>query len=55
MSRIKGIKTGGSLLARLTRLGSKFMLGRVVTPVYAMSLSNPVLWGMGQMDLSIQF
>ena len=54
MSRIKGIKTGGSLLARLTRLGSKFMLGRVVTPVYAMSLSNPVLWGMGQMDLSIE-
>ena len=52
MSRIKGITKGGSLLARLTRLGSKRMLGKVVTPVTVMSHSNAVLWGAGQMDLA---
>ncbi|MFT5194368.1 MAG: hypothetical protein ACI9EW_004154 [Cellvibrionaceae bacterium] len=52
MSRIEGVRTGGSLLARLTRLGSKIKLGKVVTPIYAQSLSRPVLWGIIQMDLS---
>jgi len=53
MSRIEGVKTGGGLLARVTRWGSKMMFGKVVTPIDAMSLSRPLLWGVGQMDLAL--
>ncbi len=52
MSRIEGIKTGGGLVAWMTRLGSKMMMGKVVTPIYAQSLSPAVQWGIGQMELS---
>lgn len=52
MSRIEGIKSGGGLIAWMTRLGSKMKLGKVVTPIYAQSLSPAIMWGVGQMDLS---
>ncbi|MEM8857016.1 MAG: hypothetical protein AAGD96_01760 [Chloroflexota bacterium] len=52
MSRIEGIKTGGGLIAWMTRLGSKMTTGKVVTPIYAQSLSPAVQWGVGQLELS---
>jgi len=52
MSRIDVTDAGKSWLARLSFFITKRKMGKVVMPVKVHALSTPLLYGMGQMELS---
>jgi hypothetical protein len=51
MARIKGVISGGSLLARIAFFLTRRKVGRVVTPVRIHALHTPILYGYGQMEI----
>ena len=52
MSRIEGVKHGGSILARIAFLLCRRKVGRVVQPVRVHALHSRLLYGYGQMELA---
>jgi len=52
MSRIDVTNAGRSWLAKISFFMTKRKLGKVVTPVKVHALHTPLLYGMGQMELS---
>jgi len=52
MARIKGVSSGGSLLARIAFLMTRRKGGRVVMPVRIHALHTRILYGYGQMEMA---
>ncbi|MFN7962744.1 MAG: hypothetical protein U0002_15855 [Thermoanaerobaculia bacterium] len=54
MARIPGITRGGSIVTRIAFFFSRKRVGKVVAPLRIHALSQPVLYGYGQMELALE-
>lgn len=54
MARIRGAERARSLLARIAYGKSRRRYGRILGPLRVYALSDPVLWGCGQMELALE-